>query len=229
MAGIAKVEFFFNPDAVQWEKRHKRLVMTPDQHLKNSDTRMGFKITHKMYLVKCNFSFGHTLGQDTTAHVYQKGDIPLIFYELPKSSFQCKTEPSLVRRSFKPYDQILYYRYILKSRTCCVVPSGVRYIILTVQKTLFALDILLEDMIHQLDFSWCLYSTHKTYQQQVYALPPTPPHHQPESPRKKQCLNTFLAPKNPRYLVPKSLSQNKFPSPLSARKKTGFILRSSCT
>ncbi|GIY69943.1 hypothetical protein CEXT_172621 [Caerostris extrusa] len=44
-------------------------------------------------------------------------------------------------------------------------------------------------MIHQLDFSWCLYNTHKTYQQQVYALPPTPPHHQPaspEPPRKKQ-------------------------------------------
>ncbi|GIY56171.1 hypothetical protein CDAR_283351 [Caerostris darwini] len=26
---------FLNPDAIQWEKVHKRLVITPDRHLKN--------------------------------------------------------------------------------------------------------------------------------------------------------------------------------------------------
>ncbi|GIY48964.1 hypothetical protein CDAR_256311 [Caerostris darwini] len=103
---------------------------------------------------------------------------------------------------------MLYDRLILKPRRCYIVPSGVWYLILTVQKTIFVLDIVPEEMIHQLDFSWSLYNTHKKHQQDVYALPPPTPHYQPASPE----------PPPPRYFVPKSASQNTIALP--ARKKT---------
>ncbi|GIY46118.1 hypothetical protein CEXT_787241 [Caerostris extrusa] len=87
-------------------------------------------INNNVYLMKSNFSFGHALVQEGITHFYQIGEISIILYELPEKSFKRKAESSLVGRSFKPYDQRLYDRYVLKPHVCYVGPAGVKYIIL---------------------------------------------------------------------------------------------------
>ncbi|GFV24215.1 hypothetical protein TNCV_2632191 [Trichonephila clavipes] len=54
-----------------------------------------------------------------------------------RGCLRCRANPNLFRRSFEPYDQMLYHRMVLEPHTAYPIPAGTRYILLTVQKTVF--------------------------------------------------------------------------------------------
>ncbi|GFS99081.1 hypothetical protein TNCV_822151 [Trichonephila clavipes] len=66
----------------------------------------------------------------------------MLIFELPASSLKCRAQPNVFRRSFEPYDQMLYHRTIMEPHTAYPIPAGTNYIVLTVQKTTFGLDII---------------------------------------------------------------------------------------
>ncbi|GFS86964.1 uncharacterized protein TNCV_1280291 [Trichonephila clavipes] len=74
----------------------------------------------------------------------------MLIYELPASSLKCRAQPNVIRRSFEPHDQMLYHRTILEPHTAYPIPAGTHYIVLTVQKTAFGLDIIPESLLPQL-------------------------------------------------------------------------------
>ncbi|GFT07456.1 uncharacterized protein TNCV_3789301 [Trichonephila clavipes] len=91
-----------------------------------------------------------------------------------------RAQPNVIRRSFEPYDQMLYHRTILEPHTAYPIPAGTNYIVLMVQKSAFGLDIIPESLIPQLiqqgihvgDFRKM-----KKFDQTPYKLlPPTPIH-----------------------------------------------------
>ncbi|GFX65828.1 hypothetical protein TNCV_2043611 [Trichonephila clavipes] len=61
----------------------------------------------------------------------------MLIYEFPSSSLRCRANPNLFRRSFEPFDQMLYHRIVLEPHTVYLSPTGTRYILLTVEKTVF--------------------------------------------------------------------------------------------
>ncbi|GFU02132.1 uncharacterized protein TNCV_533401 [Trichonephila clavipes] len=83
-------------------------------------------------------------------HFIQTTHVPMLIYELPESSVKCRAQPNVIRRSFEPYDQMLYHRTILEPHTAYPIPAGTNYIVLTVQKTAFGLDIIPESLLPQL-------------------------------------------------------------------------------
>ncbi|GFX89418.1 hypothetical protein TNCV_2202601 [Trichonephila clavipes] len=63
---------------------------------------------------------------------------------------RCRANPYLLRRSFEAFDKMLYHRMMLKPHMAHPIPTGTRYILLTVQKTMFGLDIIPETILPQL-------------------------------------------------------------------------------
>ncbi|GFX64146.1 uncharacterized protein TNCV_2090441 [Trichonephila clavipes] len=104
----------------------------------------------------------------------------MLIYELPASSLKCRAHPNVIRRSFEPHDQMLYHRTILEPHTAYPIPAGTHYIVLTVQKTAFGLDIIPESLLPQLiqkGFHVGDFRKMKKFNQTPYKLsPPTPIH-----------------------------------------------------
>ncbi|GFV26690.1 uncharacterized protein TNCV_3292341 [Trichonephila clavipes] len=108
-------------------------------------------------------------------HLIQTTHVPMLIYELPASSLKYRAQPNVIRRSFEPHDQMLYHRTILEPHTAVPIPAETNYIVLTVQKTTFGLDIISESLLPQLiqkgfhvgDF-WKM----KKVDQTPYKLPP---------------------------------------------------------
>ncbi|GFU73977.1 hypothetical protein TNCV_3784921 [Trichonephila clavipes] len=71
-------------------------------------------------------------------HLIQTTHVPILIYELPASSLKCQAQRNVIKRSFEPYDQMLYHRTILEPHTAYPIPAGTNYIVLTVQKPAFA-------------------------------------------------------------------------------------------
>ncbi|GFY05501.1 uncharacterized protein TNCV_218831 [Trichonephila clavipes] len=102
----------------------------------------------------------------------------MLIYEFPSSSLRCRANPNLFRRSFEPFDQMLYHRMALETR----------YILLTVQKTVFGLDIIPETILPQLmgnGFKLGDFRKMKGYDQNAYKLPPPTPAHVPAETNKR--------------------------------------------
>ncbi|GFS80737.1 hypothetical protein TNCV_86561 [Trichonephila clavipes] len=59
----------------------------------------------------------------------------MLIYEFPSSSLRCRANPNLFRRSFEPYEQILYNRMVLEPHMAYPIPAGTRYILLTKNET----------------------------------------------------------------------------------------------
>ncbi|GFV79121.1 uncharacterized protein TNCV_2613071 [Trichonephila clavipes] len=141
------------PDDVLWEKISKGLLRNPDRPLKNTDKRMVY--IYNMFFVKKDFTFGFRTVKSGEILLIQTTNVPMLIYEFLLSSLRCRANPNLFRRSFEPYDQMLYHRMVLEPHTAYPIPAGTRYILLTVQKTVKM----------------------KRYDQKVYNLPsPTPAH-----------------------------------------------------
>ncbi|GFW62766.1 uncharacterized protein TNCV_2625291 [Trichonephila clavipes] len=169
----------FRPDDVLWEKLSKGLLRNPDRPLKNTDKRMVYTYNN-MFFVKKDFTFGFRTVKSGEIHLIQTTNVPMLIYEFPSSSFRCRANPNLFRRSFEPYDQMIYHRMVLEPHTAYPIPAGTRYIFLTVQKTVFGLDIIPETILPQLmenGFNLGDFRKMKRYDQKVYKLPhPTPAH-----------------------------------------------------
>ncbi|GFT80430.1 uncharacterized protein TNCV_1713651 [Trichonephila clavipes] len=108
----------------------------------------------------------------------------MLIYELPASSLKCRAH--MIRRSFEPHDQMLYHRTILEPHTAYPIPAGTHYIVLTVQKTAFGLDIIPESLLPQLlqkGFHVGDFRKMKKFNQTPYKLPPPTPIHVPAEKR----------------------------------------------
>ncbi|GFT88134.1 uncharacterized protein NPIL_124791, partial [Nephila pilipes] len=177
----AQIENRFDPDAIQWEKISQAFMRNPDRTLKNADKRMGFQFNN-MFIVKCFFTFGLRKVEPGTIHLIQTTNVPVLIYELPPSSRRSQAEPNLYRRSFEPYDQMLYHRTVMEPHTSYPIPAGTQYILMTVQKTVFALDVLPETILTTLlqnGFRLGDFRKAKHYHQKAYKLPPPTPAHTP--------------------------------------------------
>ncbi|GBN95872.1 hypothetical protein AVEN_101344-1 [Araneus ventricosus] len=80
-------------------------------------------------------------------------------------------KPSKMRCSLVERDEYFYDRYVLRPRSTYVVPPGINYLILTVQKTLFAADVMNFETVREFtDFK-----THSSFKLDEYDLhPPSP-------------------------------------------------------
>ncbi|GFW61626.1 uncharacterized protein TNCV_3705611 [Trichonephila clavipes] len=77
---------------------------------------------------------------------------------------------------------MLYHRTILEPHTAYPIPAGTHYTVLTLQKTVFGLDIIPEMMLPQLmenGFNLGDFRQRKRFDQKAYKLPPPTPAHAP--------------------------------------------------
>ncbi|GFU74737.1 hypothetical protein TNCV_2431271 [Trichonephila clavipes] len=63
-----------------------------------------------MFFVKKDFTFGFRTVKSGEIHLIQTTHVPMLIYEFPSSSLRCRANPNLFRRSFEPFDQMLYHR-----------------------------------------------------------------------------------------------------------------------
>ncbi|GFT57448.1 uncharacterized protein TNCV_4515451 [Trichonephila clavipes] len=115
-------------------------------------------------------------------HLIQTTHVPMLIYEFPSSSLRCRANPNLFRRSFEPFDQMLYHRMVLEPHTAYPIPAGTRYILLTIQKTVFGLDIIPETILPQLmenGFKLGNFRKRNRFDQKAYKLPPPTPSRAP--------------------------------------------------
>ncbi|GFV00778.1 uncharacterized protein TNCV_1385931 [Trichonephila clavipes] len=175
----------FRPNDVMWEKTSKGLLRNPDRLLKNTDTRMVY-IYNNIFFAKKDFTFGLRTVKSGEIHLIQTTHVPMLIYELPASSLKCRAHPNVIRRSFEPHDQMLYHRTILEPHTAYPIPAGTHYIVLTVQKSAFGLDIIPESLLPQLiqkGFHVGDFRKMKKFNQTPYKLPPPTPIHVPAEKR----------------------------------------------
>ncbi|GFX16713.1 uncharacterized protein TNCV_2388571 [Trichonephila clavipes] len=173
----------FRPNDVMWEKTSKGLLRNPDRLLKNTDKRMVY-IYNNIFFAKKDFTFGLRMVKSGEIHLIQTRHVPMLIYELPASSLKCRA--NVIRRSFEPHDQMLYHRTILERHTAYPIPAGTHYIVLTVQKTAFGLDIISESLLPQLlqkGFHVGDFRKMKNFNQTPYKLPPPTPIHVPAEKR----------------------------------------------
>ncbi|GFU44903.1 uncharacterized protein TNCV_4234371 [Trichonephila clavipes] len=166
-------------------KTSKGLLRNPDRLLKNTDKRMVY-IYNNIFFAKKDFTFGLRTVKSGEIHLIQTTHVPMLIYELPASSLKCRAQPNVIRRSFEPHDQMLYHRTILEPHTAYPIPAGTNYIVLTVQKTAFGLDIIPESLLPQLiqkEFHVGDFRKIKKFNQTPYKLPPPTPIHVPAEKR----------------------------------------------
>ncbi|GFW11804.1 hypothetical protein TNCV_4100161 [Trichonephila clavipes] len=87
----------------------------------------------------------------------QTTNVPLLIYDFPSSSLWCRANPNLFRRSFEPFDQMLNHRMVLEPHMVYPISAGTRYILVTVQKTVFSLDIIPQNILPsswRMDLTW---------------------------------------------------------------------------
>ncbi|GFY31862.1 uncharacterized protein TNCV_4201701 [Trichonephila clavipes] len=126
----------------------------------------------------------------------------MLIYELPASSLKYRAQPNVIRRSFEPHDQMLYHRTILEPHTAYPIPAGTNYIVFTVQKTAFGLDIIPECLLPQLiqkEFHVGDFRKMKKFDQTPYKLPPPTPIHVPAE---KRPLEEKSLPKKRVRIIP---------------------------
>ncbi|GBM55730.1 hypothetical protein AVEN_10760-1, partial [Araneus ventricosus] len=171
----AKVPFF-EANRVNFRKVCKKLRSNPTQTKKNSDQRISFKMDN-LFVVKQYFTFGFWTVPPGVGHVFQTSAAPMLVFhfneqralEAMKDVYTPK--PCKMRRSLVERDEYLYDRYVLRPRSTYVVPPGINYLILTVQKTMFAVDVMDFESVRELtDFR-----THSSFKLDEYDLPPPSP------------------------------------------------------
>ncbi|GFU05535.1 hypothetical protein NPIL_6411 [Nephila pilipes] len=111
-------------------------------------------------------------------HLIQTTNVPVLIFELPPSSRRNQAELNLYRRSFEPCDQMLYHRTVKEPHISYPIPAGTHYILMTIQKTVFALDAVPETILTTLLENGCRlwdFRKAKKYHQKAYKLPPSTP------------------------------------------------------
>ncbi|GFU12925.1 hypothetical protein NPIL_434391 [Nephila pilipes] len=119
-------------------------------------------------------------------HLIPTTNVPVLIYKLPPSSRRSQAEPNLYRRSFEPYDQMLYQITVMKPHTSYPIPVETHYILMIIQKTVFALDVDNETFLTTLLQNGLLlgdFRKAKQYLQNTYKLPPPTSAHPPAEER----------------------------------------------
>ncbi|GFW89586.1 uncharacterized protein TNCV_1024701 [Trichonephila clavipes] len=185
-----------------------------------------------MFFVKKDFTFGFRTVKSGEIHLIQTTHVPMLIYEFPSSSLRCRANPNLFRRSFEPFDQMLYHRMVLEPHTAYPIPAGTRYILLTVQKTMFGLDIIPEMMLPQLmenGFHLGDFRQRKRFDQKAYKLPPPTSAHvpaethkrpleqqpKPLSKKKRVIITPIIRPSVPSVRIIKPSTALSTPQPVS--------------
>ncbi|GFV38506.1 uncharacterized protein TNCV_3490951 [Trichonephila clavipes] len=185
-----------------------------------------------MFFVKKDFTFGFRTVKSGEIHLIQTTHVPMLIYEFPSSSLRCRANPNLFRRSFEPFDQMLYHRMVLEPHTAYPIPAGTRYILLTVQKTMFGLDIIPEMILPQLmenGFNLGDFRQRKRFDQKAYKLPPPTPAHvpaethkrpleqqpKPLSKKKRVIITPIIRPSVPSVMIIKPSTALSTPQPVS--------------
>ncbi|GFT69778.1 hypothetical protein TNCV_3700561 [Trichonephila clavipes] len=153
----------FRPDDVLREKISKGMLRNPDRLLKNTDKRIVY-IYNNMFFVKKDFTFGFRTVKSGEIHLIQTTHVPMLIYEFPSSSLKCRANPNLFRRSFEPFDQMLYHRMVLEPHTAYPIPAGTPH----------------GEWISPGDFR-----QRKRFDQKAYKLPPPTPAHVPAETHKR--------------------------------------------
>ncbi|GFW36774.1 uncharacterized protein TNCV_4348151 [Trichonephila clavipes] len=187
-------------------------------------------IYNNMFFVKKDFTFGFRTVKSGKIHLIQTTHVPMLIYEFPSSSLRCRANPNLFRRSFEPFDQILYHRMVLEPHTAYPIPAGTRYILLTVQKTMFGLDIIPQMILPQLmenGFNLGDFRQRKRFDQKAYKLPPPTPAHVlaethkrplepgPLSKKKRVVIAAVIRPPVAPVLIARSFTALSTPQPVS--------------
>ncbi|GFW94042.1 uncharacterized protein TNCV_4813601 [Trichonephila clavipes] len=168
-----------------WEKTSKGLLRNPDRLLKNTDKRMVY-IYNNIFFCQKRLYLWLANGEIRRDSLIQSTQEAMLIYEMPVSSLKCRAQPNVIRRSFEPHDQMLYHRTILEPHTAYPIPAGTNYIVLTVQKTAFGLDITSDSLLPQLiqkGFHVGDFRKMKKFDQTPYKLPPPTPIHVPAEKR----------------------------------------------
>ncbi|GFW23892.1 uncharacterized protein TNCV_945761 [Trichonephila clavipes] len=183
----------FRPNNVMWEK-HPKACREIQTDCSKIPTRGWFTFT--TYFCQKDITFGLQTVKSGEIHLIQTTHVPMLIYELPASSLKYRAQPNVIRRSFEPHDQMLYHRTILEPHTAYPIPAGTNYIVLTVKKTAFGLDIISESLLPQLiqkGFHVGDFRKMKKFDQTPYKLPPPTPIHVPAE---KRPLEEKSLPKN---------------------------------
>ncbi|KAG8174542.1 hypothetical protein JTE90_010607 [Oedothorax gibbosus] len=184
-----------------WDSIGRRLRRDPSRSLSNSNVCLLFKL-HNMFLVKKGFTFGNWLVAEDEQHVIQTSNAAMLCFVLPKNSTIPVQER--MRRHLPENYQVFYDRYVLPPHGTYLVPQNTRYVLVAVQKTIFALDVISLDYLFQgaTPFDAC-----KRYctQQAEYNVPPPTPCRSPEPPpelmpppppkKRKSTWGSFKIPK----------------------------------
>ena len=175
-----QVERAFEPRRmVLWDKIATRLKREPQRRLNNADTRLVFRLEN-MFLVKHGFTLGNCQVDPGHQHVLQTSHAAMLCYELPAST---RVSPDITRRRRLPdTHQALYERYVLPPHGLFCIPQGTRYVLMAVQKTIFALDVLDGDKGVPGAESFRSHTKYVKVRQGDTA-PPSPPEMRPASPR----------------------------------------------
>ncbi|GFW70474.1 hypothetical protein TNCV_873951 [Trichonephila clavipes] len=108
-----------------------------------------------------------------------------MIYEFPSSSLRCRANPNLFRRSFEPFDQMLYHRMVLEHHTAHLNPL---HLVDGSKDCVFGLSIILEITLPHLmenGFNLWDFRKMKRYDQKACKLPPPTPAHVPEETNKR--------------------------------------------
>ena len=202
---------FETKDRMDWNNVERRLDRDPRRGLNNADLRLLFRLDN-MYLVKHGFTFGQWLVDPGHQHVIQTSFAPMLYYELIG-----KDHPSdvTIRRKLSSRHCLKYERFILPPHGIYRVPEGTRYVLMAVQKTLFALNVIDKNILAHGSRSCRL--IRKYARQEDIAPPPTP---LPSSDEKKRSSSSSSHPSSSRHSQKKdrssSSSRNHKKRPASA-------------
>ncbi|GFT40538.1 uncharacterized protein TNCV_2092591 [Trichonephila clavipes] len=175
----------FRPNDVMWGKNIQRPVEKSRQTAQKYRHENGLHLQQPIFCQK-RFYLWLANGDIRRDSLDSNDACTHVDYELPASSLKCRAHPNVIRRSFEPHDQMLYHRTILEPHMAYPIPAGTHYIVLTVQKTAFGLDIIPESLLPQLiqkGFHVGDFRKMKKFNQTPYKLPPPTPIHVPAEKR----------------------------------------------
>ncbi|GFX23068.1 uncharacterized protein TNCV_360821 [Trichonephila clavipes] len=166
-------------------KNIKRPVEKSRQTAQKYRQENGLHLQQHIFCQK-DFTFGLRTVKSGEIHLIQTTHVPMLIYELPASSLKCQAQPNVIRRSSEPHVQMLNHRTILEPHAVYRIPAGTNYIVLTVQKIAFGLDIIPESLLLlliQKGFHVGDFRKMKKFDQTPYKLPPPTPIHVPAEKR----------------------------------------------
>ena len=130
----------FRPWDIHFVTLCRRLIASPDTE-KGKLRHMFYKRGNQLFLVNHGFTFGQLKVQHGTRHVYRTTAVPMLCYHLPE---RWVTFDSAIPNSLANQDH--YHMYVFRPHHTYVVPADTYYVVVAVQKTLFAVTVLPESL-----------------------------------------------------------------------------------